>query len=94
MWVTMGPIADRTKDRLGASDMAVVEFRKQMVEAVHAVAQGAPAIGTGEHAIPAEVCAFQSVIPKTQDWREFAASPVNASSQAQAGTDNNYAVKA
>ena len=94
MWVTMGPIADRTKDRLGASDMAVVEFRKQMVEAVHAVAQGAPAIGTGEHAIPAEVCAFQSVIAKTQDWREFAAAPVNASSQAQVGTDNNYAVKA
>ena len=48
MWVTMGPIADRTQDRLGASDLAIVEFRKQMVEAVRSFASGAPAIGTGE----------------------------------------------
>ncbi len=29
MWVTMGPIADRTRERLGASDLAIVEFRKR-----------------------------------------------------------------
>jgi phthalate 4,5-dioxygenase oxygenase subunit len=40
MWVTMGPIADRTHERLGASDMAVVEFRKQMLEAVRAFQAG------------------------------------------------------
>ena len=28
MWETMGPIADRTRERLGASDFAVVEFRR------------------------------------------------------------------
>ena len=33
MWESMGGIVDRTLDRLGASDIAVVEFRKQMVEA-------------------------------------------------------------
>lgn len=92
MWVTMGPIADRTKDRLGASDLAVVEFRKQMVEAVRAVAQGAPAIGTGAQAVPAEVCSFQSVIPKTTDWRAFAAAPVWLG-EAQAGVDQAYVVK-
>jgi phthalate 4,5-dioxygenase oxygenase subunit len=27
MWETMGPIADRTREKLGASDLAVVEFR-------------------------------------------------------------------
>lgn len=69
MWLTMGPIADRTNDRLGASDLAVVEFRKQMLEAVRAVDAGQPAIGTGENAIPASVCAYQAVIPKTTDWR-------------------------
>ncbi len=42
MWVTMGPIADRTHERLGASDMAVVEFRKQMLEAVRAFQAGRP----------------------------------------------------
>ena len=36
MWVTMGPIADRERDLLGASDLAIVEFRRQMVEAAQA----------------------------------------------------------
>jgi phthalate 4,5-dioxygenase oxygenase subunit len=76
MWVTMGPIADRTHDRLGASDLAIVEFRKQMLEAVRAFQTGAPAIGTGDAAIPASVCSFQAIVPKTTDWRAFEAAPV------------------
>jgi len=76
MWVTMGPIADRSADRLGASDLAVVEFRRQMVEAVRAFAGGAPAIGTGEDAIPAKVCAYQAIVPKTVDWRRHEIKPV------------------
>lgn len=69
MWITMGPIADRTRDRLGASDVAVVEFRKQMLDAVRTFQEGGRAIGTAEDAIPASVCAFQAVVPKTVDWR-------------------------
>jgi phthalate 4,5-dioxygenase oxygenase subunit len=71
MWLTMGPIADRTEERLGASDLAIVEFRKQMVEAARQVADGGAAIGTGELAIPKSVCAYQAVVPKTVDWRAF-----------------------
>ena len=70
MWVSMGPIANRADERLGASDLAIVEFRKQMLDAVKAVQQGQPAIGTGERAISAAICAYQAVIPKTTDWRE------------------------
>jgi phthalate 4,5-dioxygenase oxygenase subunit len=76
MWVTMGAIADRTADRLGASDLAVVEFRRQMVEAVRDFAAGKPAIGTGESAIPATVCSFQAIVPKSVDWRSYDATPV------------------
>lgn len=76
MWVTMGPIADRSSDRLGASDMAVVEFRRVMVDAVQAFIQGQPAIGTGDGTIPAEICSFQAIIPKTTDWRSFQAKHV------------------
>jgi phenylpropionate dioxygenase-like ring-hydroxylating dioxygenase large terminal subunit len=39
MWETMGPIADRTRERLGASDLAVVEFRRLMVDAARAFAE-------------------------------------------------------
>ena len=73
MWLTMGPIAERWRERLGASDLAIVEFRKQMVAAAQAFARGEPAIGTGEAAIPANVCSFQAIIPKATDWRAFAA---------------------
>jgi phthalate 4,5-dioxygenase oxygenase subunit len=76
MWVTMGEIADRSNDRLGASDLAIVEFRKQMLEAVKAFQAGEPPIGVGAKAIPKEVCAFQAVVPKTTDWRSFEAKYV------------------
>ena len=69
MWVTMGPIADRTHERLGASDLAIVEFRRQMLDAVRAFQGGAAAIGTGAARIPDNVCSFQAIIPKSTDWR-------------------------
>ncbi|MBC8023953.1 MAG: Rieske 2Fe-2S domain-containing protein, partial [Burkholderiales bacterium] len=46
MWETMGTIADRSRERLGASDLAIVEFRRIMVEAARAFVAGSPAIGT------------------------------------------------
>lgn len=73
MWVTMGPIADRTQERLGASDIAVVEFRKQMIDAVRAFQAGETSIGTGDKRIPRSVCAFQAIVPKTTDWRAYPA---------------------
>ena len=71
MWVSMGPIVDRSRDRLGASDLAVVEFRRQMVEAAQSFQQGQAAIGTGDQQVPRSVCAFQAIVPKTTDWRDF-----------------------
>lgn len=94
MWVTMGPIADRSRDRLGASDLAVVEFRREMVEAARAFRDGAPAIGTGSAAVSDDVCAFQAVVPKTTDWREYKTTPVwNPDSNAEPG-GNEYATTA
>ena len=59
----------RGVERLGASDQAVVEFRKQMVASARAFAEGKPAIGTGAARVSKEVCSFQAVMPKTVDWR-------------------------
>jgi len=81
MWLTMGPIADRTHERLGASDLAIVEFRKQMLQAVQAFAAGGQAIGTGDARIPKTICAYQAIVPKTTDWRAHAASYVWDGSQ-------------
>jgi len=94
MWVTMGPITDRSHDRLGASDMAVVEFRKQMLEAVRSFEQGGPAIGAGDLAIPKSVVSFQAVIPKTTDWRDYECSYIWGEDDKRPELEPSYSVKA
>ena len=76
MWTTMGAITNRTADHLGASDMAVVEFRKQMLKAVRSYRDEGVAIGTGAGAIPEDICAFQAMVPKGSDWKSFKVGPV------------------
>lgn len=71
MWVSMGPIVNRTDDVLGASDIAIVEFRRTMADAAKAVQEGKPAIGTGADRIPqASIGSREGVFPKTVNWRD------------------------
>jgi len=72
MWEGMGPISDRTQERVGASDVAVVAFRRLMVEAARAMAEGQPAIGTTQPHIPhATISSYEGVVPKTTNWRSL-----------------------
>ncbi|TXH38309.1 MAG: MarR family transcriptional regulator [Burkholderiaceae bacterium] len=92
MWLTMGKIADRTHDRLGASDLAIVEFRKQMIEAVQHFQQTGQAIGAGDHAIPLSVCSFQGVISKEIDWRNYETKYVWVNAESVSEGDDTYKV--
>ena len=67
MWETMGPIADRTHDRLGASDLAIVEFRRIMVDAAKRFRDGGAAIGAAVQR--SHLRSFEGVVPKEADWR-------------------------
>jgi phthalate 4,5-dioxygenase oxygenase subunit len=70
MWESMGAIADRSRDKPGTSDVAVVQFRRMMVAAAKKVQEGGPAIGTTEPRIPhLKLASFEGVVPKTTDWR-------------------------
>ncbi|QWW72382.1 Rieske 2Fe-2S domain-containing protein [Rhizobium sp. WYJ-E13] len=72
MWETMGSMANRTEERLGASDVAIVEFRRTMVKAVREFLEGKPAIGTQASRGPRPgLRSFEGVIPKTTDWRDL-----------------------
>jgi phthalate 4,5-dioxygenase oxygenase subunit len=71
MWESMGPIADRSRDHLGASDLAVLQFRRQMVAAARDVAAGKPAIGH-DRARHLDLASFEGIVPKTADWRAYA----------------------
>jgi phthalate 4,5-dioxygenase oxygenase subunit len=94
MWLTMGEIADRSNDRLGASDLAIVEFRRQMVDAAKAFQRGERAIGTGDDGVTPEVCSFQAIVPKTTDWREFRTHHVWLEDKSQPELEPSYSVKA
>ena len=75
MWETMGRIADRGAERLGASDLAIVEFRRIMVDAVREFAAGKPAIGAVEpRAAHASLRSFEGIVPKSTDWRTLGTS--------------------
>lgn len=72
MWESMGPIVDRSRDRLGASDLAIVEFRRQMVEAAKAFRDSGKVIGLEQ---PRRLHAsFEGIVPKSIDWRSLGAA--------------------
>ncbi|GFM31269.1 Rieske 2Fe-2S domain-containing protein [Novosphingobium sp. PY1] len=71
MWESMGPLADRSEDRLGSSDKAIFTFRTVMYRAAQAVAKGEPAIGTTEPHVPqVKLMSFEGMVPKGEDWKE------------------------
>lgn len=75
MWTSMGPIIDRAREVLGASDVAVVEFRRLMIEAARTVQQDGPAIGAAEPRIPyTGIASYQGIVPKSTNWRELGAA--------------------
>ena len=73
MWETMGPIADRSRELLGASDVAVVNFRRVMVDAAKAWQRGEPAIGAElEGSSIACIRSFEGVVSKDLRWQTLA----------------------
>lgn len=86
MWTSMGAIIDRTREVLGASDIAVVEFRRIMVAAAREVAAGGDAIGTTEPRIPpTRIASYQGVVSKQTNWRELGAAEEELAVREQAG---------
>jgi phthalate 4,5-dioxygenase oxygenase subunit len=70
MWESMGAIADRSAERLGASDIAVIQFRRIMLDALARFERGAGAIGQVEPHLPqAKLRSYQGIVSKTEDWR-------------------------
>jgi phthalate 4,5-dioxygenase oxygenase subunit len=77
MWETMGPIADRTRERLSASDVAVVEFRRMMVEAARRMRDGLPMPTAAAPRLPnVELRSYEGIVPKTVDWTTLGVSAV------------------
>jgi phthalate 4,5-dioxygenase len=67
---TMGPISDRTREHLGASDMAIVNWRNRMVNAALEVADGKDAPGVNPPAPYDLIRSSAGMIPAgSGDWK-------------------------
>lgn len=76
MFISMGAIANRPKEKLAFSDLAIIEFRKCMIDAVKDFVSGNEPIGTGVGKVDKSVCSFQAIVPKGTDWRDYKAKYV------------------
>ena len=75
MWESMGRIADRSQERLGASDIAIVQFRRLMLEAVRSFQESGAVIGHLEpRLLQAKLRSYQGVVEKSVPWRTLGAS--------------------
>lgn len=65
----MGPIVDRSKEFLGASDRPIVTLRRMFLENTHAVARGDTPAGL-DPASYRSVRPHDALMPAGEDWRE------------------------
>lgn len=92
MWESMGAIADRTQERLGASDIAIVQFRRLMIEAAQAFQDEGVVIGHIQPKLPqAKLRSYQGVVEKSVPWRTLGASAEEA--EALAGLEEDETEK-
>jgi phthalate 4,5-dioxygenase len=88
MWETMGPIADRSRERLGASDIAIVQFRRIMIEAAKKLRDGGPAIGTSPGHVPhVKLKSFEGIVPKSTQWTTLGVADEELSLRQSAAAD-------
>jgi phthalate 4,5-dioxygenase oxygenase subunit len=66
---SMGPISDRTKEHLIASDLAVVRFRKRLLDSVERMERGEDPVGVT--ADLSQISAIDAPVPQSGHWRSL-----------------------
>jgi phthalate 4,5-dioxygenase oxygenase subunit len=64
---SMGPISDRTKEHLIASDLAVVRFRKRLLDSVNRMERGEDPVGVGANV--GLISSIDAPVPASGHWR-------------------------
>jgi phthalate 4,5-dioxygenase oxygenase subunit len=70
---SMGPIIDRTREHLGASDVAVIRMRRRMLDAVRAFQAGGQPLGLDPSIPYGRIATDERIIPIDQPWQSVAA---------------------
>ncbi|HEX3865124.1 MAG TPA: Rieske 2Fe-2S domain-containing protein [Gemmatimonadaceae bacterium] len=76
---SMGPILDRSKEHLGASDTAVIRFRRMMLDAVKRFGEdGTAPVGLTPGIPYADLRAEEAMVPMDASWHRVSAAGVEA----------------
>ena len=86
MWETMGPIADRSRERLGASDIAIVQFRRLMVDAAKKVRDGQAAFERAGRVPHTKLRSYEGIVPKSTQWSTLAVAEEELALRSTAAT--------
>ena len=73
----MGPIVDRTKEHLGATDRAIIAMRAMLLRAIDSVEKGGEAPGADPQT-HRDMRPFDNFVRADQDWREVFGSETKA----------------
>jgi len=71
---SMGPIVDRSKERLGPGDKAIGQTRRMLIQAVRTVETGGNPDGTGTSYY--HIRAGEEVLPNDADWHAVLAPDI------------------
>jgi phthalate 4,5-dioxygenase len=66
---SMGPIYDRSQERLGTSDKAIIRMRRLLMAAAKSVADGGDAPATSAEHNYFEVRSAEKILEDGEDWR-------------------------
>jgi phthalate 4,5-dioxygenase oxygenase subunit len=73
---SMGRIVNRSLEHLGASDLAVIHFRRTMIDAAERLArEGAPPVGLTKEVDHRSLTSAEGMVPLGEDWRRVFATP-------------------
>jgi phthalate 4,5-dioxygenase len=68
---TMGPIFDRTKEHLGAPDIAIVRFRRIMLDSARRVMEGGDPIGLDRPVDHRKIRSWHGNIEANTPWQDM-----------------------
>jgi phthalate 4,5-dioxygenase oxygenase subunit len=77
---SMGPIYDRRREHLGASDVAVIQLRRVLLDAVRAFSKGEAPLGLGEPVAYRRLAAEERLVSKETPWQTVGAFAGEATS--------------
>ena len=72
---SMGAVYDRTREHLGLTDVAVIRYRRRMIDAARAFQAGEPPLGLDAPVDYPDLHSEERVVPIDLPWQQVLTTP-------------------